>query len=74
MNAIDNERVKLTATALNNTAVAVIVTGVIVPSASFLYGLATVPQARFWWLIALAWLVGGIALHAGARLALGRLK
>lgn len=74
MSAIHNERVRLTATALNNTAVAVVVTGVVVPGAGVAYSLAAAPPSRGWWLVALAWLAGALALHLGARFTLGRLR
>lgn len=73
MNAIHNERVRLTATALN-TAVAVVVTGVVVPVAGVAYSLPAAPQNQGWWLVALAWLRAAAILHAGARIALGGLK
>ena len=73
-NLIRNERIKLTATALNNVAVATIVTALIAPAASFLYGTAN-PAAGHWWLvIGLAWLTGGGALHLAARWMLGSLE
>ena len=46
MKAIHNERVKLTATALNNTGIAAVVTGMVAPVASTLYG-TTVPTRPF---------------------------
>ncbi|MGI4953088.1 MAG: hypothetical protein ACRYGM_14895 [Janthinobacterium lividum] len=73
MSLVHNERLKLSATALNNASVGTVVTGLIAPSASFLYGVVT-PSGRLWWLVALAWLSGAIALHAAARLALKGLK
>lgn len=74
MHAIHNERVRLTATALNNTAVATVVTGVVVPAAGIAYGLPTAPQMGLWWLVALAWLGGATALHVAARVTLGGLR
>jgi hypothetical protein len=38
MSLIENERTKLLATAMNNTAVATIVTAIVAPVAGFLYG------------------------------------
>lgn len=73
MDAIHNERVKLIATALNNTAIATVVTGLIAPAANILYGLATL-RTPYWWLVAASWLCGGLALHLGARWALGGLR
>lgn len=73
MNLVQNERIKLTATALNNIAVATIVTALIAPAAGFLYGTAN-PAAGHWWLaVGFAWLTGGAALHLAARWTLGGL-
>ena len=73
MELIHNERMKLLATALNNSAVATIVTAVIAPTASLLYGLTAI--ATGWWLaMALVWFLGGLSLHITAQLVLGRLK
>jgi len=73
MELIHNERMKLLATALNNSAVATIVTAVIAPTASLLYGLTAI--ATGWWLaMALVWFLGGLSLHITAHLVLGRLK
>ena len=47
MSLIHNERVKLLATALNNAAVATVVTAVIAPIAAFLYG--SIVVASTWW-------------------------
>ena len=69
---IHNGRVKLTATALNNCAIATIVAGLIVPVVGYAYGLANVPVSPLWWLTGLAWLVSGISLHIGGRMILGR--
>ncbi len=44
---VDNERVKLTATALNNGAIAATVASVIGPAASELYGIST-PKSPYW--------------------------
>ncbi len=74
MDPIHNERVKLTATALNNTAIATIVTGLIAPAASYGYGFANLPPGPFWWIIGAAWLVGGVTLHVAGRVVLGRLR
>jgi len=64
MDLIHNERMKLLAT---------IVTAVIAPTASLLYGLTAI--ATGWWLAtALIWFLGGLSLHITAQLVLGRLK
>ena len=69
-----NERVKLLATTLNTTAIAVIVTGAVAPTVGALYGtLATIP---WWWLTSVAstCFVVGAGLHLAAQYALGRLR
>ncbi|HXD46895.1 MAG TPA: hypothetical protein VN655_17355 [Pseudolabrys sp.] len=73
MSLIENERTKLLATALNNTAVATVVTAVIGPIAGFFYGLPTV-SSRWWFLFWLLWLLVGIGLHLSAQSILGRLQ
>ncbi len=67
MYAIHNEQVKLTANWLNTIAIALVVTGLIVPAASYVYGLPSVPVVRSWIFIALSWFAGGVILHPGAR-------
>ena len=47
MSLVRNERIKLVATALSNTAVATVVTAIIAPVAGFLYGSS--PIASSWW-------------------------
>ena len=71
---VQNERIKLTATALNNVAVATIVTALIAPAASFLYGTANLAAGHWWLVIGVAWLTGGVALHLAARWVLGSLQ
>ena len=69
-----NERVKLLATTLNTTAIAVIVTGAVAPTVGALYGtLATVP---WWWLASVAstCFAVGAGPHLSAQYALGRLR
>jgi CDP-diglyceride synthetase len=51
MSLIENERTKLLATALNNTAVATVVTAVIGPIAGLLYGFANATPSRSWFVI-----------------------
>jgi hypothetical protein len=68
-----NERIKLLATALSNTAVATIVTAFIAPIAGSFYGSSSVSGAG-WWLISVIWLSGGLVLHIGAQIVLGRLR
>ena len=73
MNLIQNERIKLLATALNNVGVATVVTALIAPAATFLYGSGHA-ATNYWWLIGTAWLAAGLILHVIAQLILGRLK
>ncbi len=66
MNIIRNERTKLLATALNTIGMAIIVTALIAPSVSLLYGFTHVTQEPLWWAIGLAWFTAGIGLHIAA--------
>ena len=70
---VRNERRKITATALNNIAVSLVVTGLIVPAVSMANQLSY-PQARFWWVFALFWLAIGVLLHIIARRVLGEIE
>jgi hypothetical protein len=75
MSVIHNERTKLTATLLNNLAVASIVAGGLSPLAAFAYGLT--PLHRDAWIIGLlsaVWILAGTALHLIARAILGRMQ
>jgi hypothetical protein len=67
-----NERIKLFATALSNTAVATVVTAFIAPIAAYLYGTPSTNYAS--WPISIIWLLGGLVLHICAQVALGRLR
>lgn len=73
MSLVHNERTKLLATALNNVAVATIVTALIAPAASFLYGTGTTAGGGWALAIGAAWLTGGVILHLAAHQVLGRL-
>jgi hypothetical protein len=70
---VANELAKLTATALNNGAVAAMIASVVGPAASDLYGIAT-PKSPYWWVFGLAWLFIAAGLHLAARTALGELE
>jgi hypothetical protein len=74
MSLIRNERVKLLATALNNTAVATVVTAIVAPIAGFLYGSPTITANSWWWVIGIIWLLVGVVLHIVAQAVLGRLQ
>jgi hypothetical protein len=73
MGLVHNERMKLLASAMSNTGVATIVTAIVAPMASFLYGSAA-PPAGWWPLLAVAWFLAGMSLHITAQLTLGRLE
>jgi hypothetical protein len=74
MSLIHNERMKLLATALNNTAVATVATALIAPIVGFLYGSPSLAASRWWPLIGAAWLLIGLGLHLVAWAVLGRLR
>ena len=63
---VANELAKLTATALNNSAVAAVIASVIGPAASDLYGI-TMPKSPYWWMFGIAWLLAAAVLHFIAR-------
>jgi hypothetical protein len=70
---VHNERTKLIAAALNNSAVATIVTAFIAPIAGSLYGSASVTGPG-WWITSVVWLLGGLTLHFAGQAVLGRLR
>jgi hypothetical protein len=75
MSLINNEQVKLTATAVNNIAVAFIIGGFVTPALGLfqqtpLAAIADVPP----WMFGVAWVLTGLILHLGARLSLHGLK
>jgi hypothetical protein len=72
---VHNERTKLTATWLNTLATALVAAGTFGPFAAQLYGLSTSAVDRVL-LSGLAGIcfVGGLILHLGGRLFLGRLR
>ena len=74
MSLIENEKTKLIAAALNNTAVATVVTAVIGPIAGAFYGFANAAPNRFWFLIGGLWFLIGIGLHYLGQLTLTRLR
>ncbi len=74
MSLVENERTKLVAAALNNTAVATVVTAVIGPIAGALYGFSNAAQNRSWFLVGLLWFLIGIGLHFLGQMVLGRLR
>jgi len=74
MSLVHNERTKLLATALNNIAVATVVTAIVAPTAGVLYGSVAAGANGWWFLIALVWLLAGIGLHISAHAVLSRLR
>jgi hypothetical protein len=68
-----NEQRKITATAINNLAVSLIVTGVIVPVLTLVYQF-TSPQATYWIGVALLCTVAGLVFHAVSRHLLRRIE
>lgn len=72
MNLIHNERVKLLATTLNNLGIASVVTGVVAPTAGFVYGIGSWTQPIRLAGAILAWLVAGVGLHLIAQPVLRR--
>jgi hypothetical protein len=70
---VHNEQAKLSATALNNVAVAFVVLGIVTP----MIGLAQVralPTEAASYVVSLGWLLTGAILHLTARLILVRLE
>ena len=70
---IHNEQSKLSATAVNNVAVAFVVVGIVTPLVSFAQS-PTIPATAATFAISLAWLLTGAILHLAARLILVRLE
>lgn len=70
---IHNEQAKLSATALNNVAVAFIVIGIVTPLIGFTQT-QTAPSEAGAYVISLGWLLTGAILHLCARLILVRLE
>jgi hypothetical protein len=67
MSLIHNERTKLVATTLNTLGIALIVAGIIAPTVAASYRLSEPMRWEGWWfLIGIAWLAVGGALHIGA--------
>ena len=71
---VRNERLKLLATALNNMAVATIITAVIAPVVTLFNG-STGTAVTIWWAFGSAvWILAGLGLHLAAQGVLGRLR
>jgi hypothetical protein len=71
---IHNERTKLLAAAVNTTAVATIIAGVIAPMAGLFYGSSSISVGAWWVFGSALWLLVGFALHLVAQVVLGRLR
>jgi hypothetical protein len=70
---IANERIKMTATLLNNCAMATLGSGVIVQSAALAYG-TSLPKSPYYLLVAAVWFVAGVMIHLFTRWTLRGLK
>jgi hypothetical protein len=71
---IHNEQTKLTATALNNVAVAFVIAGFVGPAVALGYGSEAVPKGGVAILISVIWLFVGLILHLIAKLILRDLR
>jgi hypothetical protein len=70
---VSNERLKLSATALNNASVAAFITSVVAPATANLYGNG-VPKSPYWWMFGACWLADSAGLHFAARRIIGDLE
>jgi hypothetical protein len=73
LGVVHNEQTKLTATALNNIAVAFVIAGFIGPLVAYGFGSTTLPPTLPTAVISLSWFLTGLILHLIARLILLRL-
>lgn len=73
MSLIHNEQTKLTATALNNIAVAFVIAGFVGPLVAYGFGSTSLPPTLATAVISLSWFLIGLILHLIARLILLRL-
>jgi len=74
MTLVHNESVKLLAATINNVGIASIVTGVVAPSAGFIYGVGQPMQSVRVFGAVLAWLAVGVGLHLISQRVLRRPK
>ena len=75
MNLIENERTKLSATAINNLALAFAVAGFVAPLVASSFGSSSAPVASAVTVaVSVTWLVAAAALHIAARWLLRRLR
>ncbi len=70
---IANERLRMTASLLNNCSMATLGSGVIVPSAALAYG-TSIPKSPYYFLVAAGWFVAGVVIHLFTRWTLRGLK
>jgi hypothetical protein len=71
---IHNEQTKLTATALNNVAVAFVIAGFVGPMVAVGYGTAALARDAVAIVVSIVWLLVGFILHSIAKLILRDLK
>ncbi len=64
MSLIHNEQIKLTATALNNVAVAFVIAGFVGPMVAVGYGSAAMARDSIAILVSIIWLFVGFILHS----------
>ena len=74
MSLVNNEQTKLTATALNNVAVAFVIAGFVGPMVAVGYGSAAMARDGIAILVSIIWLFVGFIRHSIARLILRDLK
>ncbi len=74
MSLVHNEQTKLTATALNNVAVAFVIAGFVGPMVAVSYSSAAMARDEIAILVSIIWLFVGFIRHSIARLILRDLK
>lgn len=74
MSLIHNEQTKLTATALNNVAVAFVIAGFVGPMVAVGYGSEAMARDAVAIVVSVIWLLVGFILHSIAKLILRDLK
>ena len=70
---VRNERLKASATLLNNIATAFMVGGLIALTIAAAYG-ATQSTGGYWWSYAVLWIICAVGAHLAARFGLGSLE
>jgi hypothetical protein len=71
---VQNERRKLTATALNSVAITIAAAGFIAPIVAVSYGMPGAPGSLYFAAVSAVWLFAAVGLHLIARAMLGGLK